>query len=112
MANSLQFGRSDNGLGSITGVGTSQTSGPTASNGINVLTSTASNTAATLPSFAAGPVYVRVTGGTAATIFPPSGGAFNGGSADASVSVASGAIAMFVPHPNGLDYTAAELTAA
>ncbi len=112
MANSIQLGRSDNGLDAITGVGTAQSGAPTLTGNINVLTSTVGATAAVVPAFASGPVIVRVTGGTAATIFPPVGGAFNGGTVNASVSVASAAIAVFYPHPNGLDFTAVELTAA
>lgn len=112
MANTFAFQRSDNTVTAVTGVGTAQTGSPTLSVGVNVLTSTAGQTAAKLPVDPTGPVIVRVTGGTAATIFPAVGGAFNGGSADASVSVASGAIAMFFPHVGGLDATAVELTAA
>lgn len=99
-------------VGAVTGVGTAQSGAPTLPPGISVLTSTVGQTAAVVPANAGGEVIVRVTGGTAATIFPPVGGAFNGGSANASVSVASGAIAVFYPHPNGLDFTAVELTAA
>jgi hypothetical protein len=99
-------------VAAVTGVGTTQTGAPLLRGGITVLTSTAGQTAAILPSGAGSDLIVRVTGGTAATIFPPVGGAFNGGSANASVSVASGAIALFYPHPNGLDYTAVEGTAA
>ena len=102
---SLQFGRSDNGLASVTGVGTTQSGAPTLTGGVNVLTSTAGQTAAVLPTYASGPITVRVTGGTAATVFPPTGGALNGGSANASTSVTSGTVAIFVPHPNGLDYS-------
>ncbi len=112
MPNSIQIGRTDNDLAAVTGVGTARTGSPLLGGGINVLTSTAGQTAATLPANASGPIVVRVTGGTAATIFPPVGGAFNGGTADANVSVASAAIAVFYPHPNGIDYTAVELTAA
>lgn len=101
---SLQFGRSDNGLASVTGVGTTQSGAPLLSGGVNVLNSTAANTAAILPTYASGPITVRVTGGTTATVFPPTGGSLNGGSANASVTVASGTAAIFVPHPNGLDY--------
>lgn len=105
MPNTLQIGRFDNDLAAVTGVGTTQAGAPTLIGGVNVLTSTAGQTSAVIPSFASGPVIVRVTGGTAATVFPPVGGSINGGAVNASVSVASGSVAMFVPHPNGLDYT-------
>lgn len=105
MPNSIQIGRTDNDLAAITGVGTAQTGSPLLTARVNVLTSTAGQTAAVLPTFAAGDVIVRVTGGTAATIFPPVGGAINGGSVNAASSLASGAVAVFVPHPNGIDYT-------
>ena len=109
---SISIARDDNRLAAVTAVGTTQSGAPVLGSGITVLTSTAGQTAAVVPARAAGRIIVRVTGGTAATIFPPVGGAFNGGAVNASVSVASGAIAVFYPHPNGLDFTAVELTAA
>lgn len=105
MANSIQLARFDGGLGSVTGVGTTQVGAAALSHGINVLTSTVGQTAAVLPTFEAGPVVVRVTGGTAATVFPPTGGSINGGSANASVSVTSGKVGLFFPHPNGVDFS-------
>lgn len=108
----MTIARSDVSLTAVTGVGTAQSGAPALGPGISVLTSTVGQTAAVVPAHAAGPVIVRVTGGTAATIFPPVGGAFNGGTANASVSVASAAIAVFFPEPGGLNFTAVELTAA
>lgn len=104
----MQIGRSDIGVSAVTGVGTTQSGAPTLPAGVVVVTSTAGQTAAVLPSGSGAPVIARVTGGTAATIFPPVGGSINGGTVNTSVSVASASIAVFYPHPNGLDYTAFE----
>lgn len=108
----FQFARNDGVVAAITGVGTAQVGAPELTGDVNVLSSTAGQTAAVLPARPRGPVICRVTGGTAATIFPAVGGAFNGGSVNAAVSVASGAIAVFYPHANYVDATAVELTAA
>ncbi len=101
----ITIGRDDTQVTAVTAVGTTQSGGAALRSGVNVLTSTAGQTAAVLPANAAGPLYVRVTGGTTATVFPPVGGSIDGGTVNTSVNVASAAKAMFVPHPNGLDYT-------
>ena len=105
----MVFPRNDGGLpAQLNGVGTTQSGAPALTGSINTVNSTAGQTAAVLPRNVPNFVTVRVLGGTAATIFPPVGGAINGGTVNASVSVASGSIAVFLPHPNGLDFTAFE----
>lgn len=109
MANALQFGRSDNGFGEVTPVGTTLSDAPTLVNGVNHCAAAAGVVAVALPSFAAGPVTVLNTAGTATalTVFPPTAaGKINNGSAGAAFSVAQAKSAVFFPHPNGVDYTA------
>ena len=49
-------------------------------------------------------VSVRVTSATAGLLFPPVGGAINGGSVNASFSMAQNKPALCLANPNGLDY--------
>jgi hypothetical protein len=100
------FGRSGGGVVAVTGVGTAQTTTAVLTGAINVLNSTAGQSAARLPANVGDTIVVRVTGGTTATIFPPVGGSIDGASPNAVYTLASAAKAMFVPHPNGLDFTA------
>lgn len=109
MPNSIQIGRFDNDLGTITPVGTVTAGAPTLAAGINIVPATVSVTAVNLPSFGAGPIVVRnsAAGAFTALVFPPTAlGSINGTTAGTSFSVAQNARAIFFPHPNGIDYTA------
>lgn len=109
MANALQFGRTDNGYGAVTPVGTTLSGAPTLVNGVNHCAAAAGTVAVALPSYVAGPVVVLNTAGTATalTVFPPTAlGKINGGTAGAAFSVAQAKSAVFFPHGNGVDFTA------
>lgn len=106
MANTVKFGIANNpDVATKTGVGTAQDSGPTLVRGINVLVTDTGATAVTLPSLQQAPVVCRNSTSETAVIFPPVGGAINGGSANAKVDLATTKVGVFSPHPNGLDYT-------
>ena len=108
MPNTIQIGRTDNDFGAVTPVGTDQTTTAVLVNGINTVTAAAGTTAVKLPTNAAGPIVVRNTAATAVAllVFPPTGGAINGGTVTTgSFSVAQNLRAVFYPHPNGIDYT-------
>jgi uncharacterized secreted protein with C-terminal beta-propeller domain len=76
----------------------------------------AGSTAVRLPQGASAPIVVINNAASAVTllVFPPwneatgavAGGKINNGSANASLSVAQNAKAVFYPHANGVDFTA------
>jgi hypothetical protein len=81
----------------VAGAGTAQktdSAAITASNllalGLNIVTTAGGQTAVQIPSTmpVGGEMWINNTSATAALLFPPSGGTINGGSADASFSVA------------------------
>jgi hypothetical protein len=115
MANTIQLGRTDNGNATVTPVGTTSATTATLINGVNTCPAASGASAVKLPTFAAGPVIVRNTTGdaTALLVFPPTLGSLNGATVTTgSVSIAATAVAVFWPHSNGLDFTAAEPAAA
>jgi hypothetical protein len=105
------FGLSDNqsgtGPAAITAASTAQATGTALSGFQNVVTTAAGETAVVLPATHAvgSPIVVRVTSATAGLLFPPVGGAINGGSTNASFSVAQNKPVVCFAHANGLDYT-------
>lgn len=80
-----------------TGVGTAQTGATPITTNFTVLTASGGATAFLLPAVPAGsgPYIVSNQSGTTALVFPPSGGSIQGGSTDASFSVATNKSAMF-----------------
>lgn len=88
----------------VAGVGTSQTGAAAISNKVTTATTSGGATAFVLPSAASiGSVwYFFNTSATAALVFPPAGvsGTINGGSADASFSVAQNKPTIFVRASN------------
>lgn len=109
MARSIGFGRNDNfAAEAITAVGTAQVGAAELTGGLNIVTTASGQTAVVLPANAAAgsPIVVRVTSATAGLVFPPTGGSINGGSANASFSVAQNKPTVFFAHPNGIDFTA------
>lgn len=74
----------------LAGVGTSQSGAAAITKRVTTVTTSSGQTAAVLPSSAPlGSVWeVYNESSTAALLFPPSGGAIDGGSADASVNIA------------------------
>jgi len=80
-----------------TGVGTAQATGTPITSNLSVLTTASGQTAFRLPSngIGGGPYIVFNTTSDAALVFPPSGGNIQGGSTDASFSVAQNKSAMF-----------------
>lgn len=115
MTISFAFGRADNAqtaaastaVDAITAVGTAQTGSAALTGFINAVTTSVGQTAVQLPANrgTGNPLVVNVITATAGLVFPPSGGAINGGSANASFSVAQNKPALCYAHPNGLDYT-------
>lgn len=111
----IAFARLDAGSpqATVTAVGTTRSGSPTLDAVVNLVTTSVGQTAVTLPTAGNGTVgttgtmmVVRTTSATAALVFPPSGGAINGGSADASFSVAQNKPTVFIPLANGIDYIA------
>jgi len=92
----------------VTGVGTAQSGAAPLTGAMNVVTTASGQTAVLLPANhpVGSPIVVRVTSATAGLVFPPTGGAVNGGSANASFSVAQNKPTVFFAHPNGIDFTA------
>lgn len=92
----------------VTGVGTAQVGAARLTGALNVVTTAVGQTAVLLPTSwpVSSPIVVRVTSATAGLVFPPTGGSINGGSANASFSVAQNKPTVFFAHPNGIDYTA------
>ena len=80
-----------------TGSGTAQTGATAITTNFTVLTTSGGSTAFLLPTVPAGsgPYIVSNPSATTALIYPPSGGSIQGGSADASFSVAQIKPAMF-----------------
>lgn len=114
MPNTIQLGRTDNGFAAVTPVGTTSATTAVLINGINTCTAASGTTAVKLPTDASGPIVVRNTAATAVDllVFPPTLGTINGGTATTgSIAVGQNGIAIFYPHPNGLDYTAGEFAA-
>lgn len=114
MSNAFSFGRVDNratvtsSVDAVTGVGTAQSGAAALTGAINIVTTSAGQTAVLLPSShpPGSPLLVRVTSATAALVFPPTGGTINGGSANASFSVAQNKPTLFYVAENGLDWLA------
>lgn len=80
-----------------TGVGTAQATATPITTNFTVLTTSTGQTAFVLPTVAAGsgPYIVSNANSDTALVFPPSGGTIQGGSANASFSVAQNKTAMF-----------------
>lgn len=129
MSNSVGFGRFDNGAEFFNGTPTAgqttiaaQTTlvaaATKASGGLCVTVPVAGSTAFRLPKNhpVGSPITIANYAATAVTllVFPPwdeeaaavAGGKINNGSANASFSVAQNKVAVFHPHPNGIDYSA------
>lgn len=111
MPAAFSFGRADGQGGSVdavTAVGVAQSGSAPLTGMVNIVTTSAGQTACLLPTnWAQGsPLVVRVTSATTGLVFPPTGGAINGGSANASFSVAQNKPTLFFAHPNGIDWTA------
>lgn len=85
-------------VGTKAGAGTAQTGATAlAANSINALTTSGGATAFVLPTGAPGDsVVVNNQSATTALVFPNSGAAINGGSTDASVSIAQNKTAIFI----------------
>lgn len=115
MGKSISIGRVDSrattsvaSSDAVTGVGTAQVGAAALTGFINIVTTAVGQTAVILPalSASASPILVRVTSATAALVFPPAGGTINGGSVNASFSVAQNKPTLFYVAENGLDYIA------
>ena len=116
MTTSFSFGRADNAqtaagstaVDTVAGVGTAQSGSAALTGLVNNVTTAVGQTGVLLPANrgVGNPVIVGVSTATAATVFPPTGGAINNGSANASFSVAQNKPTLFFAHPNGIDYTA------
>lgn len=112
MPNAISFGRVDNRgttsspTSAITGVGTAQVGGAALTGAFNVVTTSAGQTAVVLPANypAYTPLIVRVTSATAGLVFPNSGGTINGGSANASLSVAQNKPTILMCADDGLTW--------
>jgi len=119
MGYSTQIGRADGGteIGVVPAAQTTLVAGTTEVPGaINQIVPVAGSTAVRLPFGAGGPIVIKNLAATAVTllVFPPwnpmtnaaAGGKINGGSGNASISVAQNASAVLFPHANGIDFTA------
>jgi hypothetical protein len=129
MTASIQLGRNDGGAEFFNGTATTgqttlavQTTlvaaATTATGGLNVVVPIAGSTAFVLPKGAqvGSPIVIINLAATAVTllVFPPwdnvanaaAGGKINGGTANASFSIAQNGKAVFYPNPNGVDFTA------
>jgi hypothetical protein len=112
MPNSVSFGRVDNrstvtGVSTaVTGVGTAQVGGAALTGAWNVVTTSVGQTAVVLPASypPMTPIVVRVTSATAGLVFPNSGGTINGGSANASLSVAQNKPCILMVAEDGLTW--------
>jgi hypothetical protein len=84
-------------VSSKTAVGTAQTGAVAITTNFTILTTASGQTAAVLPAteIGGGPYIIANISATTALIFPPSGGAIQGGSTDASFSLAQNKTAMF-----------------
>jgi hypothetical protein len=112
MPNSISFARVDQrGTGSasttaVTGVGTAQVGAAALTGAFNIVTTASGQTAVVLPANypAYTPLIVRVTSATAGLVFPPTGGTINGGSANASLSVAQNKPCVLMCADDGLSW--------
>ncbi len=112
MPNSISFGRVDmrgtstSPTSAVTGVGTSQSGAAALTGAFNVVTTAVGQTATLLPTNypAYTPLIVRVTSATAGLVFPPTGGTINGGSANASLSVAQNKPCVLMCADDGLSW--------
>jgi hypothetical protein len=107
MANTVKLGlRNVDQISALAGAGTTQGAGTALTGSINVVSSAdASNVAVVLPSQQQAPILCRATSLDGLSVFPPSGGTINGGSTNAAVALAQNKVGLYIPHPNGLDYT-------
>lgn len=79
------------------GVGTAQTGAATITTNFTLTTTAGGATAFVLPAAipGSGPILITNPSATTALVFPPSGGTINGGSLNASVSIAQNATRIF-----------------
>lgn len=107
MANAIKLGLANvDSVASLAAAGTTQGAGTALTGSINVVSSAdASNVAVKLPSQQEAPILCRATSADGLSVFPPTGGAINGGSANAAVALAQNKVGLYLPHPNGVDYT-------
>lgn len=113
MPNTISFARVDQRSGSttsptsaVTAVGTAQVGAASLPGAFNVVTTSVGQTAVVLPANypAYTPLIVRVTSATAGLVFPNSGGTINGGSANASLSVAQNKPCVLMVADDGLTW--------
>ncbi len=80
----------------LTAAGTSQTDAFAMGNAINQFTTVAASTGALLPTSVHGDtIFVSNQGANSLSVYPPSGGNINNGSANAAFAVANGKVAIF-----------------
>jgi len=102
----IQLRRNDNDLSAITTAGTAASTAVLLTGGINILTTASSQTGGILPTKAVGTIVVRNSTATTGIIYPPTLGSINGGTVTTGgFNLAQNKLAVFYPHPNGLDYT-------
>lgn len=107
MSNAFSLGSMLNGQEAVTAATTAQGTATPLTGGVNVVTTAAGQTGVVLPASypTKSPVVVTVITATAGLLFPPVGGKINGGTANASVSVAANKAALCFAHENGLDWS-------
>ena len=90
----------------ITAATTAQATATLLTGAMNVVTTVVGETGVRLPpNFPVGSlISVRVATATAGLLFPPVGGAINGGTVNAAFSVAQNKPALCLANPNGLDF--------
>lgn len=93
-----QAGKVGHNVSTLAGATTAQATATLIQNSVTLATTSSGQTAFVLPSSASllKEFYVYNQSATTALVFPPSGGNFNGGTTDASVSVAQGKTTMFL----------------
>lgn len=96
----FKLARADGGHATVVGAGTAQSGGTAIVEKTNLLTSETGETAFVLPANHTGSIFVKA-GTVAALVFPPVGGAVNGGSVNASFSVTAAKTAVFAPIDDG-----------
>lgn len=112
MPNSISFGRFDNRgtptspTTAITAASTAQSTATALTGAWNIVTTAVGETGVRLPASypAYTPLVVRVTSSTAGLVFPPTGGTINGGSANASLSVAQNKPCILMVADDGLTW--------
>lgn len=112
MPNAISFARVDqrgtstSPTSAVTAVGTAQSGAASLPGAFNVVTTAVGQTAVVLPASypAYTPLIVRVTSATAGLVFPPTGGTINGGSANASLSVAQNKPCVLMCADDGLTW--------